>query len=307
MSFDLDIQEINNPERRNNFNLKEEYVQQKKLNFRKTGTKKYRFTLEGEAMLHSMFSKTKVEYSWMLNVQQINDEFYILNIITYDNELKYSNEQGLQELFYVTNMFQKIYDDIKVKVDLNGKVLQVLNSDTLIDRWKRFKHESIKYFGTETNLEEYFAVTDEQFADPNFLKTLVSKSEFFFVYLQAGGYNRKFNSFSNYELIRSNAFEKGDIKWLISYSGKDQIASKSHIGEMKLDGSFVPNKKWLKDSYGELNFLDVDKLDAKFSIKGNYVFHNSNGWLKESVLDVNEIVDSKQLFHKLKYTIKEID
>lgn len=307
MIFDLDIQENSSSGKKNNPDSKEKYTLQKKLNFRKTGTKKYRFTLEGEAMLHSMRSQTKVEYSWMLNIQQINDDFYILNIITYDNELKYSNEQGLRELFYVTNMFQKIYDDIKVKVDLNGKVLQVLNSDTLVDRWKRFKHESIEYFGTKTNLEEYFAVSDDQFSDPNFLKMLVSKSEFFFIYLQAGGYNRKFNSFSNYELIRSNAFEKGDIKWLISYLGKDQIADKSHLGEMKLEGGFIPNKKWLKDSYGELNFLDIDKLVPQFSMKGNYVFYNSNGWLKESVLEVNEIVDPKQLFHKLKYSIKEID
>lgn len=276
----------------------------KRLYFKSTGVKKYRFTIESEVLVANLHSKTTIENSWVLQIQKITDDGYILDLVTYDSTLKECNEQGMKELFQITRYFQKIYDEVKVSVYLDGTIKQVINQNQLIEKWKAMKFDSIQYFGDETNLDQYFAVNDETFSKPEFIKKLASEIEFFFIYMQLGGYGQKLNSYR--ELKRDNAFRTGEIIWDLDFTGKDEIETNSPLGEMNINGFFQPSKSWAKQAYGQVQFVNVDELKLDFNLKGKYTFYNDNGWLKEALLTLNEIIHPKLLFHKMNYKIQEI-
>jgi len=306
--FDFFIEETNsgkgNTNSDNKIQKEPKREQMKRLNFKTTGVKKYKFSLESEVMVGSLFSKTLVENFWILQVQKLTENGYILDLVTYDVVLKQCNEQGMKELFHVTRYFQKIYDEVKALVNPDGTINQVLNQEQLTEKWKSMKLDSIQYFGEDTNLEQYFAVDDETFSKPDFLKRLVSEIEFFFVYMQIGGYGQKFNSYR--ELKKDNAFRTGQITWDLDFSGKEEIETGSLLGEMKVNSFFQPGKNWIKQAYGQVHFLNIDELKPDFNLKGKYTFYNTNGWLKDASLTVNEIVHPKLLFHKMNYKIQEI-
>lgn len=306
--FDFFVEEIN-PNK--NINSSDKTTQStskrermKQLNFRSTGVKKYKFTLESEVIVGSLYSKTSVENSWILQVQKIMEDTHILDLVTYDVALKECNEQGMKELFQITRYFQKIYDEVKVLVNLDGTIKQVMNPEQLIEKWKTMKLDSIQYFGDETNLDQYFAVDDEAFSKPEFIKKLTSEIEFFLIYMQLGGYGHKFNSYG--ELKRDNAFRTGQITWDLNFSGKDEIETGSSLGEMNVTGIFQPGKNWTKQAYGQVQFLNIDEVKPDFNLKGKYIFYNNNGWLQKASLTMNEIVHPKLLFHKMNYKIQEI-
>lgn len=278
----------------------------KRLFFRKTGTKKYKLTLSSAMKLNNMLSKTVAETSWILQVQNILNEKYLIDLTAYDYTLKECNNQGFAELYHVTRQFQKIYDEINVITSLDGRVLSVKNGEQLLEKWKNLKKETLQYFGKEISLEQFFAVNDEEFLKPDYLCKLISEVEFFFIYMQIGGYGQKFNPFGFVELNRDNAFKTAVIKWDLDFSGRYEIIPDSPLGKMEVKSTFEPNKNWLKQGYGEVPFLKIEELKPDFSLNGNYIFHNESGWLKEAELNVNEIVHPTLLYHKMNYKIQEI-
>lgn len=277
----------------------------KRLYFTYTGTKKYRFTLEGEMGLNVMHTKTKTETSWILQVQDITNYGYVIDLVAYDIILKECNNEGFRELFHVTRQFQKLYDEIRVKTDFDGSLVEVLNQKQLIEKWTQIKNETIQYFNDDMNMEDFFAVSDEEFASPEFLHKIVQEVEFFFLYLQLGGYGQKF-SYNIVELKRDNAFRTNIIPWDLGFSGQYEDSSKNLFGTMTVDSTFEPNKKWLQKAYGEIPFIKLDELKPDFSLSGRYSFYKDDGWLKEAELEVNEIVHPDLLYHKMKYRIQEI-
>jgi hypothetical protein len=278
----------------------------KKLQFLKTGTKKYRFILDGEMGLNVMCSKTRMETSWIVQVKNILEAGYVIDLVAYAITLKECNSEGFREMFHITRQFQKLYDEIKVKTDLEGNLLEVLNQKQLCEKWKQIKSETIQYFNDDMNLDEFFAVNDDEFAKPEFLHKLIREVEFFFLYLQSGGYGQKFSSWGLHELKRDNAFRTNTITWDMDFSGEYAIESNSSCGVMNVESRFEPDKKWLQKAYGEMPFIKVEELKPDFNLRGKYVFYNENGWLKEAELEVNEIVHPNQLYHKMKYRIQEI-
>jgi len=178
----------------------------KKLQFLTTGTKKYKFTLEGEMGLNVMYSKTKTETSWVLQVNNISGNRYIIDLVAYDIFLKECDNEGFRELFQVTRQFQKLYDEIKVITDWEGNLVEVLNQKQLIEKWKQIKIETIQYFNDDMNLDDFFSVNDEEFAKPEFLHRIIREVEFFFLYLQLGGYGRNFSSWGLTEIKRDNIY-----------------------------------------------------------------------------------------------------
>ena len=278
----------------------------KRLIFREKGTKKYKFTLEGEMGLNVMCSKTKMETSWIVQVQNISDGGYILDLVAYDIVLKECNNEGFKELFQITRQFQKLYDEIKVRTDWEGNLIQVLNRQQLIEKWKQIKQETVQYFNDDMSIDQFFAVSNEEFSKPEFLSKVIREVEFFFLYMQMGGYGQKFSSWDFVELKRENAFRTNTIVWNMDFSGYYEINPGSPLGQMTVKSKFEPNKKWLQIAYGQIPFIKVEELKPDFNLKGNSVFHNETGWLKEAELEVNEIVHPQQLYHKMKYQIQEI-
>jgi hypothetical protein len=278
----------------------------KRLHFTSGGTKKYRFTLEGEMGLNVLSTKTKTETSWILQVQNITDKGYVLDLVAYDIALKECDNGGFEELFHITRQFQKLYDELRVETDLEGNLVRVLNQKQLIEKWAQIKRETIQYFNEDMNLDDFFAISDEEFSQPEFLHKIVQEAEFFFLYLQLGGYGQKFNSLGTVELKRDNAFRTNVIHWDLEFSGRQEQRPNSAFGIMEIDGSFEPGKKWLQKSYEEMPFVKIEELKPEFSIKGKSLFYNDSGWLKEAELEVNEIVNPNTLYHKMKYRIEEI-
>lgn len=302
--FDFFIEETNPGKSTQPHNKPPKENQLKRLIFTKPGTKKYKFILESEISLNSMIIKTKVETSWILQVLNITEDEFVLSLVAYDYVLKDCNDKGFAELYQITRQFQKLYDDITVSVDHHGNLKKVLNHDQLVHKWEDIKQETVQYFGDQANLDQFLAVDNETFSTPEFLQKIIREVEFFFVYLQAGGYGQKFSSYR--ELQRENAFRTGQITWDLDFSGKNQITYDKPIGEMKVSSFFQPGKNWIKEAYGKMPFLEIDKIKPNFELKGHYEFNSSSGWIKNAWLDVNEIVHPQLLFHKLKYKIQEI-
>lgn len=278
-----------------------------RLAFLKKGTKKYKFTLEAEMGLNTLYSKTIIDNFWILQVLDISDQGYIIDLVNYDVQLRECNNEGFKEMFHVTRQFQKLYDEIRVTIDKEGNLIKVMNAQRMGDRWKQIKKETISYFNDGTDLDEFFAIKEDEFYKPEFLQKIVREVEFFFIYLQVPGYGRKIKQWNNSEIKRDNAYRTEQIRWVLDLSGRKEIITDSPLGQINVKSVFETNNKWLQRGYGNMPFVKVEELKPDFSLKGEYQFYNKSGWLKRAKVLVNEIAHPKNLYHKMNYLIEEIE
>lgn len=282
-----------------------EFKSRKHIRFYEYGDyQKYRVTLTGEMQVNNMNVINTVVNNFILRVKNIShDDIVKMELITYDKEMVATTNPAFKEMFAVTRQFEKLYDEVMVGVEMNGKVLSLYNMDTIQEKWTRLKNENIPYFNENTDIEEFFKINEANIANEKFWLNILNEQEFFFLFFSLAGYGHKFSHVQDIE--RSNAFKNGKIKWEIRATTSDN-QSDDITKRVDIEGWFDFSKSWVQKTYGEMPFLKERKLTPKFQIEGYYVFDLETGWINRAEIYQEETVDKDILFHKMKYVIEKI-
>lgn len=283
----------------------EELKRRKHISFYEYGGYgKYRVTLTGEMQVNNMNVINTVVNNFILNVKDIShDDIVKMELITYDKEMTATTHPAFKEMFAVTRQFEKLYDEIRVGVKMNGEVLSLYNMDTIQEKWKWLKNESIPYFNDNTDIEDFFKINESNISDEKFWLDILNEHEFFFLFFSLAGYGHKFSHVQ--DIYKSNAFKNGKIKWeIIARTSEEQ--SDAIFKRVNIKGWFDFSKRWIQKTYGEMPFLQERKLTPKFQIEGYYIFDLRTGWINRAEIYQEETVDKDILFHKMKYVIEKI-
>lgn len=283
--------------------MTDEEKKRRRISFYELGTHKYRLTLDGEIQVNTMNVKSTVSNNFVLQVKEVDETEAVIDLVTYDKEMIACTNPAFKEMFAVTRQLEKLYDEMTVRLSLEGEVLDIYSMDIFEEKWQRLKNENVPYFGESTDIEDFFKLNAENVSNKEFWINILNEQEFFFLFFQLGGYGQKYAYVK--DIYRYNAFRNNKLKWEIVSSPyeTDRATNRKRVD---IEGWFNAGKSWLKESYGKMPMLADVKLDPHFAIDAFYVFDYNTGWISEAGITIEEIVHPSILFHKMNYKLSLI-
>ena len=153
------------------------------FSLKKPFNEKYTLTVTTDLLAGSFPILTKAEIRWSLRVVDVEGSGAAeIELITIDNQLLETNNPNFHDIAALNRAFARMYAEIRVKLDANGKVLEVVNLPTIIGKWNQTKAEMQKISKDIPAIETVVQLNDETFADPDKVKVAVENNEFFKIY-----------------------------------------------------------------------------------------------------------------------------
>lgn len=263
------------------------------------------YTLDIESITKAITMETysKVRMRYNFQVLEIEDESIICNLIKTDQKLLESNNPIIAEIQQISSVFGRMYNNIKVRLSNEGKVLDVLNTDLILSKWEETKAEMQKHISGNIDLENSISLNDDIFKDHEKVKIAVQAQEFFSIYF--GHFFGKDLPISNKSITAPNLFSTAMLTWKYSVDGhlsRDNdhfnaiIITKGEDSELNIGFN---NKAYAQFK----EHLNIYNLNAKITEEAEHIYSFEGGKLLKAHIKKEEIADEKQLFIKFNYAM----
>ena len=260
----------------------------------------YTLTVEMETRLidSSMASCTKMRYDFtVINCAENEIE---CRIVLLDIHLEKSNNDLIREVAQLTAAFNRMFNELHLKLSQDGKIKEVLNMDLIISKWDETKLEMKSVVSNNDELRKLVAINDALFTNKEKLKIAIQGNEFLQMY---------FGQVFNEELPKvkripgTNIFNTANLEWDMSIEEMSANSSEnticitvnSHPVRPFSDGYINAAYHQFKDK------VDVDYQKVKMYQREDRYIDRETGKLNESVVKKLEEIEPKKLFQKFNF------
>ncbi len=265
------------------------------------------YTLDVESITKAITMETysKVRMRFNFQVLEIEENSIICNLIKTDQKLLEANNPIIHEIQQVSLVFGRMYNNIKVRLSHEGKVLDVLNTDLILSKWEETKAEMQKHIAGNIDLKNSISLNDEIFNDQEKVKIAVQAQEFFNIYF--GHFFGKNLPISNKSITAPNLFSTAMLTWKYNIDGHllRNIDHFDAIVKTKGEDSEL-NLGFNSKAYAQFKeHLDIYNLNTKITEEAEHIYSFEGGKLIKAIIKKEEIADEKQLYIKFNYIINK--
>ncbi|KFF01726.1 SH3 domain-containing protein [Chryseobacterium luteum] len=276
----------------------------KQLLIKQTYTEQYTLVIDSDMMAVNAKMQSKTQIRWDLNVLKVSDNEVEVKLILLDHILLEANNPLIKEVANLTKAFSRLYNELHLKIDQQGKILDVLNMDIILSKWKQTKAEMEKIAENTPDIKNAILLHDSIFQDKAKLTHGIQASEFFmlhfnYVYGNDLPFNKK-------DIIKPNFFNSANVQWSCFVNPMHELPTDVQSFSVNIDmQSFMPlGVGFYSRAYGQFaNQIDITKLNTRLKESGTYKINPQTGKLLEAFLYREEVADEKQLFTKMQYTL----
>lgn len=120
----------------------------------------YKVLVNGEIVMGGVSNKTSVETEWILTVLAVDSEQNAkIELITLDTHVLEATNEAFRELSIIANQLKKVTQTLVCTIDKRGKVLRVINSAQIADRWNQLKSEIVSMCGRTGDMTDFLIST----------------------------------------------------------------------------------------------------------------------------------------------------
>ena len=276
----------------------------KQLLIKQSYTEDYTLIIDSDMMAVNAKMQSKTQIRWNLNILKVSDTEVELKLILLDHILLESNNPLIKEIANLTKAFSRLYNELHLKIDQQGKILDVLNMDIILSKWKQTKAEMEKIAEHTPDIKNAIILHDSIFQDKAKLTQGIQASEFFmlhfnYVYGNDLPYDTK-------DISKPNFFNSANVQWSCFVNPMQELPTDAVSVSVNIDMSpFMPlGIGFYNRAYSQFaNQIDITKLNTRLKETGTYKINPQTGKLLEARLYREEVADEKQLFTKIKYTL----
>lgn len=275
-----------------------------KIQIRQPFHDQYDLTIEMESkMINShLTSQTKLRHDF--NVISCNEEEIECRLVLLDIFLEKSNNDLIKEVAQLTAAFNRMFNELHLKISQKGKVLDILNLDIILSKWNQTKEEMKIAVANNDELKKLIALNDSLFTNPEKLKSAVQANEFLSIFF--GQYFDQPIPNSKKTILGKNLFSTANIDWKYEFSSSPTLHSK--VAEVSIGTKAVPSSTF---SFGFNNAaysqfkesLDINKLSPQLSEIAEHKIFYPSGQVLEARIKKLEIAHEKELYMKLDYSL----
>lgn len=272
-----------------------------KICINKTFNEQYTLFIDMDSTLVNASMQSKASARYDFSVTHVSENDFECRLVQLEHNLLESNNDFIKEISQITSSFNKMFNELHLKLSHKGEILDVLNLELIRAKWNQTKKEMREVIDTNEDLKKLFLLNDELFIHPDKIRTAIKAIEFIQIYF--GHYfdvaipSRKF-------LQGTNILNTANLDWDIHLYKKDISNQLPNITTFISEGKpRILNKEFYKSAYRA--FSDkIDLINISTKLHDNAIFQidSSSGRLIKSITDKAEFV-TKELYSKMKYTL----
>lgn len=277
----------------------------KQILIRQAFNEQYSLLIEMDSMLINSVMKSKTEMRYDFTIKSISEDTFECRLVQLDIFIHETNNNLINEVAEVTGAFNRMFNELHLMMSYGGEVVEILNSELIHSKWKQTKALMQNATSKNAELEKLISLSDSLFTDPQKIIMAVQANEFIQVYF-GDVFNTEIPGVKH-EQNRTNLFNTVNLPWKISLDSNTEVSAdnslievtSSSIPAVQLDAGFKKSAyKTFEDQ------LDVVKLVPVLTEESKYLIDFSTGRVLEAEVIKKEVVEMKQLFTIMKYTLK---
>lgn len=274
------------------------------IKFKEPFSEQYTLFIDSDIKGVNVHMTSTSQLRWDFSVLKATNEEAEIRLILLDHILLEANNPLIKEIANLTKAFSRLYNELHLKIDGNGKIIEVINIDLILSKWRQTKNEMEEIAKNNPDIKNAIILNDNLFKDPQKLKEGIQNSEFFLMY-----FNKIFgkNIPSSYSNIALNFFNSANVDWKYHLKNisnpllSDNEVIIDLIGEpslLSLESIGFKNRAYIQFA----NQIDLKKLNPVLQERGKYRVDQNTGRIVESSIVREEIADEDHLYTKMKYT-----
>ncbi|MGG7438104.1 hypothetical protein ACQ7CU_08480 [Chryseobacterium arthrosphaerae] len=259
----------------------------------------YELVIETNSKLidNHMTSRTIMRYDF--TVIRCNENEIECRLILLDLFLDQSNNDLVKEIAQVTAAFNRMFNELHLKLSQKGEILQILNMDLVLSKWQQTKAEMTAALSNNDELRKLIAVNDSLFTNKEKLAHTIQNSEFLHMY---------FGQVFNIELPKTkritgaNILNTANLEWDMNISEQ----AGGHPDDIHILVNTYPvrplSEGYLNAAYGQFkDRIDLDLLNFRMFQKEERYIDRNTGKLKQAIVEKVEEIGHEQLYQKFSY------
>lgn len=263
----------------------------------------YKLSIEMESMLVSALMKSKTEIRYDFSVLNIDEEGFECRLVQLDIFIQEANSNLIHEVAELTGAFNRMFNELHLKLDHSGRVLRVLNIELILSKWNQTKQLMQQAANKSDDLKDLIALSDSMFASPEKIQQAIQANEFLQTYF--GYIYGNEVPFSKSDPNRTNFLNTSYLPFKVSATIDQQITNPKHI---KVLTSAVPyvtlDMSFRKNAYKSFeDKIDLQSIKPKITEEAAYLIEAKTGKLLNTTVVKKEIVDEQKLYVINQYTM----
>ncbi|AYZ12082.1 hypothetical protein EGY05_09145 [Chryseobacterium arthrosphaerae] len=259
----------------------------------------YELVIETNSKLidNHMTSRTIMRYDF--TAIRCNENEIECRLILLDLFLDQSNNDLVKEIAQVTAAFNRMFNELHLKLSQKGEILQVLNMDLVLSKWQQTKAEMTAALSNNDELRKLIAVNDSLFTNKEKLAHTIQNSEFLHMY---------FGQVFNIELPKTkritgaNILNTANLEWDMNISEQ----TGGHPDDIHILVNTYPvrplSEGYLNAAYGQFkDRINLDLLNFTMFQKEERYIDRNTGKLKQAIAEKVEEIGHEQLYQKFSY------
>ena len=260
------------------------------IRFREPFAENYTLTTKTKikAAYFDMQTTTKIRWAFRVIAVEENGNADI-ELFTIEHLMVETNNENLIDIISLNQVFSRMYSEIRVIIDVFGKIIRVVNLQQIKDKWEDTKTQLLKIQEQEPALMALITINDEIFIDNNKIRIAIENNEFFKHYF--GKVYGKTLPINRKMIVQKNVLQTADAEWIYNFDYSPQFATE-HLNDIAVTSKALADtdkNDWKKQAYGHLPDIETKNLKPKLTEEAIYRCNFKTGKLHFAETTISEI------------------
>lgn len=263
----------------------------------------YTLSIEMESMLVSALMKSKTEIRYDFSVLNIDEEGVECRLVQLDIFIHEANSNLIHEVAEVTGAFNRMFNELHLKLDHSGRVLRVVNMELILSKWQQTKQLMQQAANKSDDLKDLIALSDSMFASPEKIQQAIQANEFLQTYF-GHVYGTEVPS-SKSDPNRTNFLNTAYLPFKVSLSIDQQMSNGINVQVISSSVPYVAlDMAFKKNAYKSFeDKIDMQSIKPEITEKAVYLIELKTGKLLNTTTVKKEMVEEKKLYIITQYTM----
>lgn len=262
----------------------------------------YTLMIEMESVLINASMKSKTEIRYDFSVLSLSENWFECRLVQLDIFIHEANNTLINEVAELTGAFNRMFNELHLKVDHSGVVLQVINLELIRSKWKQTKELMQQAANRNPDIRDLISISDNLFTSEDKIQAAIQGNEFIQTYF-GYAFDKQF-PLSWQDSNRTNFFSTSYLPFSINVEERKQNSGRDEVQIItQASPAVVLDNNFKKNAYK--SFEDkIDLTSVKPDIKelADHLIERSSGKLIRAQVSKQELVENN-LFTKTAFTL----
>jgi hypothetical protein len=263
----------------------------------------YTLSIEMESMMVNALMKSKTEIRYDFSVLNVDREGFECRLVQLDIFIQEANSNLIHEVAELTGAFNRMFNELHLRLDHTGRVLKVLNIELILSKWKQTKQLMQQAANKNDDLKDLIALSDSMFASLEKIQQAIQANEFLQIYF--GYIYGSEVPFSKSDPNRTNFLNTSYLPFKVSSTIDQQTTSQNNIKVLTSSVPYVTlDMSFKKNAYKSFeDKIDLQSIKPKITEDAIHLIEVKTGKLLHATVVKKEIAEEQKLYIINQYTM----